>query len=213
MSKPILIAEDDPVSCKVLEATLARWGYTVLVTRDGEQAWAAMQAADAPSLAVLDWMMPGLDGVEVCRRVRELKRSPSPYVMLLTAKHRKEDIVTALEAGADDYLTKPFDRAELRARLQVGERILQLQSELAARVRELQDALANIKVLQGLLPICCYCKKIRSDENYWEQVESYIGSHADVQFSHGVCPDCYEKIIRPQIEELRRQQSASSAAL
>ncbi|MCS7049911.1 MAG: response regulator, partial [Verrucomicrobiae bacterium] len=77
----------------------------------------------------------------------------------------------------------------------------------AARVRELQDALANIKVLQGLLPICCYCKKIRSDENYWEQVESYISTHADVQFSHGVCPDCYEKIIRPQLDELRRQHA------
>ncbi|MCS7049973.1 MAG: response regulator, partial [Verrucomicrobiae bacterium] len=88
MTKPILIAEDDPVSCKVLEATLARWGYAVQVTRDGEQAWTALQAPEAPPIAVLDWMMPGIDGVEVCRRVRTLKRTPSPYLMLLTAKHR-----------------------------------------------------------------------------------------------------------------------------
>ncbi len=213
MDKRILIAEDDAVSCKVLEATLAKWNYTVQVTRNGAEAWRAMQQPDAPVLAVLDWMMPEVDGVEVCRRVRSLARSPSPYLVLLTAKGRKEDIVTALEAGADDYLTKPFDRAELQARLQVGERILALQTELAARVTELEEALSKVKVLQGLLPICCYCKKIRGDHNYWEQVENYIGAHADVKFSHGVCPDCYNAVLKPQLEELKKKRGELTPAL
>mgnify|MGYP003337041845 CR=1 FL=1 len=113
MDKRILIAEDDAVSCKVLETTLAKWNYQVTVTRNGAEAWAAAQTPDAPLLFVLDWMMPEIDGVEVCRRIRSLNRSPSPYLILLTAKGRKEDVVTALEAGADDYLTKPFDRGEI----------------------------------------------------------------------------------------------------
>jgi sigma-B regulation protein RsbU (phosphoserine phosphatase) len=205
--KRILIAEDDAVSCKVLEATLTKWGYEVVVTRDGEQAWKVLQNDDAPPIAILDWMMPGTDGVEVCRRVRMLPRTPAPYVILLTAKGTKEDIVTGLEAGADDYLIKPFDRAELRARLNVGVRVLGLQHDLAQRIAELQEAIAKVKLLQGMLPICCYCKKIRDDQNYWQGVENYIAEHAEVQFSHGVCPDCYDRVLKPQLEELKKQRA------
>jgi DNA-binding response OmpR family regulator len=198
-----LIAEDDAVSRRVLEATLVKWGHEVVVTTDGQQALEALQQPNAPSLAVLDWMMPGLDGPEVCRRVRELAGDRLLYVLLLTAKGRKEDIVDGLTAGADDYVVKPFDRAELKARIDVGQRILRLQTELAARVKELELALSKVNLLQGLLPICCYCKKIRDDQNYWRQVEGYIADHSEAQFTHAICPACRESIIEPELQRLR----------
>jgi len=204
----VLIAEDDPISRRLLEATLAKWGYEVIVTADGTQAWEALQRGEAPRLAILDWMMPGMDGVEVCRRVRAAPSPTPPYLILLTAKVRGEDTVAGLESGADDYITKPFDRDELRARVQVGVRMVGLQQALADRVQALQDALARIRVLQGLLPICTYCKKIRDDRNYWQQVDGYISAHSDAQFSHSICPDCYERVVRPELDQLRRDRDA-----
>ncbi len=126
----ILIADDDTVSSRVLEGFLKKWGYEVRVTADGEEAWQALQEEDAPQMAILDWMMPRVDGVEVCRRLRQ--RGPEPYVyaLLLTAKGQKQDVVEGIEAGADDYLTKPFDPGELQARLRAGRRILALQGAL-----------------------------------------------------------------------------------
>ena len=205
----ILIAEDDLVSRKMLEATLTRWGYEVLVTCDGQAALQALTGPDAPRVAILDWMMPSLDGVDVCRRVREGSVAQPPYVILLTAKGNKEDIVSGLEAGADDYIIKPFDREELRARLQAGLRIITLQNQLAARVRELEEAITRIRTLQGLLPICSYCKRVRNDGDYWQQVESYISDHSDARFSHGICPDCYESVVRPQLQTLTGERKAS----
>lgn len=190
----VIIAEDEAVSRKLLEGALARWGYQVVVARDGDEAWTLLQEPRAPTLMVLDWLMPRLDGIEVCRRARATPRLASAYIVLLTARSSKEDIVQGLEAGADDYVTKPFDTAELRARLQVGARVVNLQATLNERVHQLEDALSRVKQLHGLLPICCYCKKIRDDKNYWHQVESYVGSHADVRFSHGICPDCSDRL-------------------
>ncbi len=190
----VLIAEDDPVSRRLLQAALVKWGYEVTVTGNGREAWEALRNPDAPSLLVLDWLMPEMDGVEVCREARKTEALKSSYIILLTSRGSKEDIVQGLEAGADDYVTKPFDHGELRARVQVGSRVVQLQSALADRVNELEEAMANVKQLQGLLPICCYCKKIRDDGNYWHRVESYITGHANVRFSHGICPDCSEKL-------------------
>jgi phosphoserine phosphatase RsbU/P len=197
----ILIGEDDPVSRLMLEATLRKWDYDVESVEDGDAALARLKQADAPSIAVLDWMMPGLDGVDVCRLVRAEAAAPAPYLILLTTKSRKEDLVEGLQAGADDYVTKPFDRDELRARLQVGVRVVTLQRSLADRVAALQIALTRVKQLQGLLPICSYCKKIRNDDNYWQQVEGYISSHTDVRFSHGICPDCFTK-AEAEIEQM-----------
>jgi DNA-binding response OmpR family regulator len=205
----ILIAEDDVVSRRLLEATLIRWGYEVIATRNGVEAWDILQGEDAPLLAILDWMMPGMDGLEVCRRLRSLQRAIPPYLIILTAKGRQQDIVTGLEAGANDYVTKPFHREELRARVQVGTRMVELQQSLAERVYALEDALARVKLLQGLLPICSYCKKIRDDQNYWQQVEAYIAEHSEAQFSHSICPDCYDTKVIPQLELLRRQLSQS----
>ena len=199
----VLIAEDDSVSRCVLAATLDKFGYEVVIAANGAEAWAALQSADAPHLAILDWMMPEIDGVELCRRVRNLPTVTPPYLILLTAKGGKEDVVTGLDAGANDYLTKPFDRAELRARVQVGAQVLELQGNLAARVCELEAALSQVKQLQGLLPICSYCKKIRDEKNYWHRVESYISEHAEVEFSHGICPACYTDVVQPQLDQIR----------
>ncbi len=190
----VLIAEDDAVSRRLLQAALSKWGYEVIVTANGKEAWAALQQPDAPALLILDWLMPEMDGVEVCREARQSVAHKSAYIILLTSRGSKEDIVKGLEAGADDYVTKPFDHGELRARVQVGTRVIQLQTALAARVTELEEAIASVKQLQGLLPICCYCKKIRDDGNYWHRVESYITGHANVRFSHGICPECTDKL-------------------
>ncbi|HXX19527.1 MAG TPA: diguanylate cyclase [Candidatus Acidoferrum sp.] len=126
----ILIAEDDPVSRRVLQAFLAKWGYEVLSASDGIEAARLFETDDAPTLAILDWMMPGIEGPELCKRVRERKDRPYTYILLLTARTQRDDIFRGLESGADDYLTKPFDSQELRARLHVGQRILDLQSRL-----------------------------------------------------------------------------------
>ena len=205
----VLIAEDDAVSRCLLEATLAKWGYEVIVTTDGLQALEVLSSPDAPSLAILDWMMPGLDGAQVCLKARALAGERLLYMILLTAKGRKEDIVEGLTAGADDYVVKPFDRAELQARMNAGERILRLQAELAARVKELELALANVNLLQGLLPICCYCKKIRDDKNYWQQIDAYVADHSEAQFTHGICPDCRDKIVKPELERLKLGQETA----
>jgi sigma-B regulation protein RsbU (phosphoserine phosphatase) len=197
----ILVAEDDSVSRRVLAATLDKFGFEVVVAADGAEAWDALGRADAPHLAILDWMMPEIDGVELCRRVRATPTATPPYLILLTAKGGKEDVVAGLDAGANDYLTKPFDRAELRARVQVGAQVLELQANLAERIRELETALSQVKQLQGLLPICSYCKKIRDEQNYWQRVESYISKHAEVVFSHGICPDCYRTVVQSQLHE------------
>src|SRR5262249_7926245 len=153
----ILIAEDDPVSRLALEANLRRWGHEVVSTSDGNAAWEVLRSGHAPRLAILDWMMPGLDGPDVCRRVRSLPDADLMHLSLLTAGTTKTDIVVGLESGANDYILKPFDREELRARLNTAVRMIELQQSLAERVRELAEALSRVKHLQGLLPICCYC--------------------------------------------------------
>jgi len=145
----VLLAEDDPVSRRALEAFLRRWDYDVIVAHNGLEAWNALQEESAPKLAILDWMMPGMDGVQVCREVRSRRPEPYIYILLLTAKDRKQDVVEGIEAGADDYLTKPFNSQELKARLRTGQRIIELQEELIRtreelRVRAARDALTGL---------------------------------------------------------------------
>lgn len=189
----VLIAEDDRASRLVLETVLSKWDYEIVSTANGEEAWAALCQGGAPSIAILDWMMPGIDGVEVCRRFRTTYPHTPAYFILLTVLDRKENIVAGLEAGANDYITKPFHKEELRARLRVGERVLELQQTLARRVDELQHALQHVRTLQGILPICVHCHRIRSDQESWERIEKYISDHTDALFSHSYCPDCVEK--------------------
>ncbi|MGH9376652.1 MAG: GGDEF domain-containing protein [Terriglobia bacterium] len=154
----ILIAEDDPVSRRILEAHLTKWGYEIIIARDGLEAWAALQQPDAPKLVILDWMMPGIDGVEVIRKLRERRNLPYVYALLLTAKDQKEDLIAGLDAGADDYVTKPFDAHELQARIRTGRRILSLQEELIAarealREKATHDHLTGIWNHAGILDI------------------------------------------------------------
>ncbi len=145
----ILVAEDDPLSRHLLEAFLVKWGYEVIVAADGVEARRVLQHDNAPNLALLDWMMPGTDGVEICREVRKRAAEPYTYILLVTAKGQKQDILEGLEAGADDYLAKPFDPQELRARLRVGRRILELQEQLIQAREELR-AQATHDPLTGL---------------------------------------------------------------
>jgi sigma-B regulation protein RsbU (phosphoserine phosphatase) len=198
-----LVAEDNFTTRLMLESTLSEWGFEVVATCDGAAAWEELQKEEAPNLVLLDWKMPAMDGLEVCQRLRQKPDSRTPYIILLTAKADKEDVVAGLEAGANDYITKPFDPQELHARLRTGARIVELQMHLSDRVRELEGAMARVKQLHGLLPICAYCKRIRDDGNYWQQVEAYISAHSEAQFSHGVCPDCSERFVKPDIEAAR----------
>lgn len=186
----VLIAEDEIISRTILHSFLNKWGFEVVVTKDGLDAWAVLQGADAPRLAVLDWMMPGLQGPEICRRLRSRPSVEPTYVILLTARGGKDDIVQGLDSGANDYIIKPFDRDELEARLNVGRGVAELQTSLAARIRDLEEALRQVKQLQTLMPICCYCKKVRTDENYWQQVETYLESTPEVQVTQSTCPAC-----------------------
>jgi len=137
-AEKILIAEDDPVSQRMLQSFLTKWGYEIIAVSSGTEALRVLEGPDAPPLAVLDWMMPGMEGPEICREIRKDPERPYTYVLLLTARTQKEDLLKGLEAGADDYLTKPFDVQELRARLHVGRRILDLQHHLLAATDELR---------------------------------------------------------------------------
>jgi phosphoserine phosphatase RsbU/P len=197
----VLIADDDDVSRCELEALLTRHGHKVVAVADGAHAWDILQADDPPRVAVLDWLMDSMDGIDVCRRVRERPMLRGLYLILLTSRGDKRHVLTGLQAGANDYVTKPFNGEELLARIDVGKQMIGLQDELKARVSELEIALARVKQLQGLLPICSYCKCIRDDKNYWHQVESYVSFHSEAEFSHAICPHCWEKEVKPQFLE------------
>jgi DNA-binding response OmpR family regulator len=190
----VLIADDDRMGATMLARSLERWNLEPLVASNGEDAWRMIQDMGV-TMAILDWMMPGADGLELCRRIRQDETHAHMHVILLTARNSPADIVAGLAAGADDYLVKPFDPDELRARVHVGVRVLSLQDRLAEQVAELQQALSKVKQLSGLLPICSYCKRIRSDEDYWEQVEGFLTQHTHAQFSHGICPTCYDAVL------------------
>lgn len=191
----VLVADDDRDILRLLQKLLSRWGYEVVVATTGQEACDILLSEDAPRLAVLDWDMPEITGPEICRRCREDSHAASSFLIILTGKENKADVVSALDAGADDYVVKPFDHSELRARLRVGVRVIQLQQSLSMRVSQLQESLDQINELKKLLPICAYCKKIRDDNDYWQQVDDYMMSHSSLKFSHGICPDCFEKLL------------------
>jgi len=203
----ILVAEDEKVSRLKLEKTLEGWGFEVVSCVDGDEAWKRLCEPDPPRLCLLDWLMPGLEGVELCRKVRATFSTEYFYLILLTAKQGSENIVDGLEAGADDYVTKPFMTSELRSRLDVGRRILSLEATLSRKITQLESALEEIRHLKGLLPICSYCHKIRNDEDYWEQVETYISRHAEVEFSHSICPSCYKEHVQPMLDDLDEKKA------
>jgi len=198
----LLLAEDDPAASLAMQSLLADWGYDVATARDGRTALTILEGPDAPPLVLMDWMMPGVDGLEVCRRIRARPTSVPPYIILLTARDTEEDLVAGLGGGASDFVSKPVNPLELRARLQAGSRVVELQMSLARRVRDLEEAMARVKQLHGLLPICMYCKKVRDDHNYWRQVEEYLSAFSDARFSHSICPGCYDSVVRPELDSM-----------
>jgi CheY-like chemotaxis protein len=198
----VLVADDLEVNRKLLRSLLTADGYDVIEAPNGADALDILQGANGPIVGLIDWEMPQMEGIEVCRQARAIANAPPIYLILLTVRDSKQDIVTGLKAGANDYITKPFDKTELLARVGIGKQMVTLQQALTEHVAELKEALVNVKTLGGLLPICSYCKKIRDDQNYWQQVESYVGKHSEAKFSHSICPQCYEDIIKPQMVQL-----------
>ena len=188
LSAPIVVADDDAVGRELVSRVLEKAGHPTVTAPDGARAWELIQTVKPP-IAVLDWDMPHLTGLDVLRRVKlSVDRTP-PYVLLLTSRTEVQDRVRGLSVGADDYLTKPFEPAELVARVEVGLRVVLLQRSLAARVAELEEALTHVHRLERLLPICARCKRIQSNEQ-WHELEHFLASSAGVRFSHGACPVC-----------------------
>jgi sigma-B regulation protein RsbU (phosphoserine phosphatase) len=183
----ILFVEDDPTTRRILQTTMQSFGHETTVAEEGEQAWAALLKSPV-QVIVSDWMMPGLDGLELCKRVRTRQRKEYTYFILLTARTEKDDYHLAMDAGVDDFLVKPLETDELRIRLRVAERIL--------------NFIGQVRELKRLLPICSYCKKIRDDKDYWHQIDTYIRTQMGADLSHSICPDCYEQFIKPQLSSL-----------
>lgn len=187
----ILVAEDELVSSRLLSRTLEMLGHTANAFIDGAQALKAFEEHTYPVI-VSDWTMPEMDGLDLCRAIRGLKRKGYTYFILLTAAEQSDANYTeAMDAGIDDFLTKPLDKDSIWMRLRVAERILSYTNQ--------------ITTLEELLPICSYCKRVRNDQDYWEQVESYFTERTGSMFSHSICPSCYESVIKPQLAEMQEQ--------
>lgn len=178
----ILVAEDDRGTRLLVARLLKRMGHQPIECDNGNEALHILQGPAAPPMAILDWMMGGFTGVEVVRKIRQESSLLETYLILLTMKDSKTEIVEGLNAGANDYITKPFDGAELKARIQIGLKSLEILSEL--------------RVLRGLLPICGWCKKIKNEKGYWESVEAYFAKHSEVSFTHGICQTCKERVMK-----------------
>lgn len=180
----ILAVEDDPVAQLVLSSSLQSLGHRVVLAADGEAAWDAMIDRSL-RVVVSDWQLPKLDGLELCRRIRQEREDYVSFILLTQQGATDANLEEAFVAGVDDFLTKPVSVRDLRLRLRVAERILGFTTDL--------------KTLESFLPICTYCKKVRNDDAYWTGIETYFREHAGTRFSHGCCPDCYDKVVKPQL--------------
>ena len=186
----VLIAEDDSVSRTILKKAVETFGHECLTAEDGDGAWKIFQSTPEVDVVISDWMMPDLDGLELCGKIRARPRTDYTYFILLTAIHTgRDNLRKAMSSGVDDFLTKPLDREAIMMRLRVAERIV----EFTHQIRQLKE----------LIPICMYCKKVRDDSNYWQAVESYIAHYTGSSFSHGICPECFEKHVRMLPSERR----------
>lgn len=183
----ILVVDDQPANLKVLLSFLQEHDYRVYMVDSGQRALDILPKIQ-PDLVLLDVMMPGMNGFEICRRIKADKELAALPIIFMTALDSVRDKVAGFSAGAVDYITKPFQQVEVLARINT-------HITLRKRERELEEALEEIKTLTGILPICAYCKQIRNDNGYWQQVEEYITQHSQAMFSHGVCPTCYKKVM------------------
>lgn len=200
----ILIVDDTPANLRLLAGMLTEQGHKARSAPNGKLALMSAQASP-PDLILLDIKMPGLSGYEVCQQLKADPRTRDIPIIFISALDQVEDKIQAFTLGGVDYVTKPFRFEEVLARVETHLKLRELQKRLAARVRELEEALAQVKKLEGLLPICSYCKRVRDDHDYWQQVESYVAARSEASFSHGICPDCHEKHVRPQLEALKRR--------
>ncbi|MDB6025364.1 MAG: response regulator receiver protein [Verrucomicrobiales bacterium] len=172
----VLIAEDDDVTARVLEITLKKLGLKTVVAHDGAAAWRAFEES-SPAIVLTDWQMPELSGIELCKKIRGFEKPDYTYIIVLTAAFQsKQNYTEAMNAGADDFLRKPYDPDELALKLRAAERIIGFH--------------AQVRDLRRLIPVCAYCKKIRDDKNYWQQVEGYLQKQTGSQITHGICPSC-----------------------
>lgn len=192
----VLIVDDEPDIIKILRKYLENHGLGVLTAQNGREAIEILHKSDV-RLVVTDRMMPEMDGITLCRSIRASELSGYVYIIILTVSGSKEDIVDGINAGADDYVTKPFNLEELKVRVDSGLRVLALEQSLHEKIKEeeilvgeLKAALDQVQKLSGMLPICATCKKIRDDKGYWNKIETYICEHSEAKFTHGMCPDC-----------------------
>lgn len=190
----ILIAEDEYTTRLTIQVCLERWGYQVETAADGKEAWAILDKPDAPEIALLDWEMPEIDGLELCKRVKNLKRDNPIHVIMVTARDSRSDILIGFDAGADDYITKPFNDDELRARIRVGERIVRIQSTLSETLQELRQALDLVNSLQNSVSVCNVCQMIEGDDGVWYEPDDYLNRKADSRVNWGECPQCRERV-------------------
>lgn len=195
----ILIVDDNPANLDVLRHVLEPEGYRILAAMSGEESLNIVRRAQ-PDLILLDVMMQGLDGFTTCRRIKEIPSAARVPLLFVTAKTEIEAVTRGFEVGGVDYIAKPFNKEEVKARVRTHLELSALTRRLAKRNEELEQALTQIQTLSGMLPICAHCKKIRDDEGYWKQVEVYVGERSDATFSHGICPDC----IKNQFPEFAR---------
>lgn len=191
----ILLVDDDPVALEILKTALAYAGHHTVEARNGEEAWSVL-ARDPVQIIVSDWLMPKLDGLELCKRIRARRSRDYVYFALLTARSDKDNYRLAMEKGVDDFLAKPFRCDELLIRLRVAQRILGFMNQ--------------VKEIKKLLPICSYCKRIRDDQDYWHQIESYIHAQTGTDFTHSICPQCYQEHIKPYRNETRHHASVAA---
>lgn len=197
----ILVAEDDPLERKIVTDLLKQNGYEVISVEDGLKAWDVLKGEEPPAVVLLDWMMPGLDGPQLLDKIRSQAALRNLYVIFLTVKNTSGEISDSLNRGAQDFITKPFDVEELLARIRVAYRTVDLQRQLADRIVALEQAFRRISQLEGILPICASCKKIRDPQNKWKTVEHYLSEHVPVSFSHGYCPECQARLLK-EIESM-----------
>jgi DNA-binding response OmpR family regulator len=187
----ILIAEDEFTTRMMVQVCLENWGYRVESVTNGEEALVQLSKPDAAHIAILDWEMPLLDGVEVCRRVKEMEVENPPYIILLTGRDSKTDILRGFDAGADDYMTKPFNDDELRARTRVAERLVRTQSSLSESVVELREALNQLEILESGVEICRACRKILNRyDGQWQSFDELLENGGNPHFVINTCPHC-----------------------
>lgn len=196
----ILVLDDDEMTRLTLESVIRGAGWSPVATEDPEAAYEMLIGPDAPPIALIDWQMPTLSGIELCRRVRQAEPSARPYLIFVTANSTSNDIVTGLDAGADGYMTKPIAANELQARVRAGLRMIALQQELRSRLEKAEAESARTKPLRELLPMCVYCRRIRDDREQWSSLERYLAEQLDVRFTHGFCPTCYVDHVLPDLE-------------